>query len=68
MNSQTNTPMDFYWPDGSAINNWGSDQPDNGGNYILNILYEGCTDMTALSGLNDDNCGYTYNFLCYIPY
>lgn len=67
MNSQSSIPMNFYWPDDSDIGFWPLGQPDNGGTYAYNILYEGCVDMTALYGLNDDNCSHTYNFLCYIP-
>ena len=62
VNSRSTVINQFYWPDGSPVQYWGSSQPDNtGGNSTY--IAEGCASMTW-TWINDKNCAGTMKFIC----
>lgn len=55
----------FTWEDGSSINYWESNEPNNsGGNSTF--VKEGCVGLFP-NGLDDDDCAYYHNIFCQVP-
>ncbi|XP_070546628.1 uncharacterized protein [Ptychodera flava] len=66
LNDQANEG-DYRWADGSAYNpsaiSWSSGNPNDGGFFFIN---EDCCDMSP-SGLNDNKCDASLEFVCEQP-
>lgn len=67
LDSSTNVPLTFKWPNGAAINKsfWGGNNPTNSGG-TDKIVAEGCLSFSKFdfNKLNDAECSVTLDYFC----